>query len=90
MPANFAQNRALLAEIDRRCGLPDQVNDAISSRIGCWFRRIDLIGLPGHSILDDEATDLDAPAYAAKDFNPLTRRLPLLCKSRICQQENGE
>jgi hypothetical protein len=90
VPANFAQNRALLAEVDRRCGLPDQVNDAISSRIGCWFRSIDLIGLPGHSILDDEAAHLDTSAYTTKDFDPLTCRLPLLRKSRICQQENGE
>jgi len=90
VPRNFAQNWTLLAEVHRRCDLPDQVNDAISSRIGRRFCSIDLISLPGHSILDDEATDLDSPAYTAKDFDPLTRRLPLLCKSRICQQENGE
>jgi hypothetical protein len=90
VPANFAQNRALLAEVHGKCGLPDQVNDAIASRIGCWFCRIDLVGLAGHSILDDEAADLDTSAYATKDLNPLARRLPLLRKSRICQQENGE
>src|SRR5580704_8475261 len=90
VPSDFAQNRALLAEVYRGCGLPDQVNDAISSRIGCWFRSIDLVGLPGHSILDDDATHLDTPAYTAKDFNPLTCRLPLLCKRRACEQENGE